>query len=57
VARRRAACRGGRVCRAGAREQAKRRGVHVSFVDYLKVGLPVTVPTLVIDLLWLHTVA
>ena len=37
-------------------EQARRRGVHVSFVDYLKVGLPVTVLTLAIDLVWLHLV-
>jgi Na+/H+ antiporter NhaD/arsenite permease-like protein len=38
-------------------EQAKRRGVHVSFLDYLKVGLPVTVLTLAIDLVWLQVVA
>jgi Na+/H+ antiporter NhaD/arsenite permease-like protein len=31
-------------------EQARHRGVHVGWRDYLKVGLPVTVLTLGIDL-------
>jgi Na+/H+ antiporter NhaD/arsenite permease-like protein len=35
-------------------EQAQREGIAISFVDYLKVGLPVTIVTLVIDITWLH---
>jgi Na+/H+ antiporter NhaD/arsenite permease-like protein len=38
-------------------EQAQREGIEISFVDYLKVGLPVTIVTLVIDILWLHLIA
>jgi Na+/H+ antiporter NhaD/arsenite permease-like protein len=35
-------------------EQAQREGIAISFVDYLKVGLPVTIVTLVIDIVWLQ---
>jgi Na+/H+ antiporter NhaD/arsenite permease-like protein len=35
-------------------EQAQREGIAISFVDYLKVGLPVTIVTLVIDIAWLQ---
>ncbi len=35
-------------------EQARRRGVHLAFGEYLKVGLPVTALTLVIDVTLLH---
>ena len=34
-------------------EQARHRGVHVGWRDYLKVGLPVTVLTLGLDLMLL----
>jgi Na+/H+ antiporter NhaD/arsenite permease-like protein len=35
-------------------EQARREGIEISFVDYLKVGLPVTIITLAIDIAWLQ---
>jgi Na+/H+ antiporter NhaD/arsenite permease-like protein len=35
-------------------EQARRDGITISFVDYLKVGLPVTIITLAIDIAWLQ---
>ena len=35
-------------------EQARREGIEISFIDYLKVGLPVTLVTLAIDIAWLH---
>jgi Na+/H+ antiporter NhaD/arsenite permease-like protein len=35
-------------------EQAQRQGIDITFVDYLKVGLPITIVTLVIDVVWLH---
>jgi Na+/H+ antiporter NhaD/arsenite permease-like protein len=35
-------------------EQARREGVAITFVDYMKVGLPVTIVTLVIDIAWLQ---
>ncbi len=35
-------------------EQAQREGIAISFVDYLKVGLPVTIVTLIIDIAWLQ---
>jgi Na+/H+ antiporter NhaD/arsenite permease-like protein len=35
-------------------EQARREGITISFVDYLKVGLPVTIITLAIDIAWLQ---
>ena len=35
-------------------EQARREGIAISFVDYLKVGLPVTLITLAIDIAWLQ---
>ena len=35
-------------------EQARREGIAISFVDYLKVGLPVTLITLAIDIVWLQ---
>ncbi len=34
-------------------EIAKRRGVHLSFVEYLKAGTPIAVLTLLIGVLWL----
>jgi Na+/H+ antiporter NhaD/arsenite permease-like protein len=34
-------------------EGARRRGVHVSFLDYLRVGLPVTVLTIAFGIWWL----
>ncbi len=33
-----------------------RRESHVSFLDYMKIGVPVTVVTLAIGLLWLRVV-
>ncbi len=35
-------------------EQAHREGITITFVDYLKVGLPVTIITLAIDIAWLR---
>jgi len=35
-------------------EQARREGIEISFIDYLKVGLPVTLVTLAIDVAWLQ---
>jgi Na+/H+ antiporter NhaD/arsenite permease-like protein len=35
-------------------EQAEREGIQVGFVEYLKVGLPVTAVTLAIDIAWLR---
>jgi Na+/H+ antiporter NhaD/arsenite permease-like protein len=35
-------------------EQARREGIEISFIDYLKVGLPVTIITLAIDIAWLQ---
>ncbi|MGH7915316.1 MAG: anion transporter [Candidatus Binataceae bacterium] len=35
-------------------EQAQREGIKIGFVDYLKVGLPVTIITLAIDIAWLR---
>jgi Na+/H+ antiporter NhaD/arsenite permease-like protein len=35
-------------------EQARREGIEIGFVDYLKVGLPVTIITLAIDIVWLR---
>jgi len=35
-------------------EQARREGIEISFIDYLKVGLPVTLVTLAIDIAWLQ---
>jgi Na+/H+ antiporter NhaD/arsenite permease-like protein len=35
-------------------EQARREGITISFVDYLKVGLPVTLITLAIDIAWIQ---
>src|SRR3984893_171223 len=35
-------------------EQARREGIAISFVEYLKVGLPVTLITLAIDIVWLQ---
>lgn len=35
-------------------EQARREGIEIGFVDYLKVGLPVTIITLAIDIAWLQ---
>ena len=33
---------------------ARREGIEIRFVDYLKVGLPLTIITLVIDIAWLQ---
>jgi len=35
-------------------EQARREGIEISFVDYLKVGVPVTIITLALDIAWLQ---
>jgi Na+/H+ antiporter NhaD/arsenite permease-like protein len=35
-------------------ERARREGIEISFIDYLKVGLPVTLVTLAIDIAWLQ---
>jgi len=35
-------------------EQARREGIEISFIDYLKIGLPVTLVTLAIDIAWLQ---
>jgi Na+/H+ antiporter NhaD/arsenite permease-like protein len=35
-------------------EQARREGIEIRFVDYLKVGVPVTIITLAIDIAWLR---
>jgi Na+/H+ antiporter NhaD/arsenite permease-like protein len=35
-------------------EQARRDGIEISFVEYLKVGVPVTLITLAIDIAWLQ---
>jgi Na+/H+ antiporter NhaD/arsenite permease-like protein len=37
-------------------EIARRQGIHVSFMAYLRVGVPVTVVTLIIGILWLSFV-
>jgi Na+/H+ antiporter NhaD/arsenite permease-like protein len=34
-------------------ESSKRRGIKLEFVEYLKVGLPVTILTLIIGIVWL----
>lgn len=34
-------------------EIARRRGVHLSFLEYLKAGVPITVATLLLGVLWL----
>jgi Na+/H+ antiporter NhaD/arsenite permease-like protein len=38
-------------------EGARKRGVRISFVTHLAIGLPVTVVTLVFGLWWLRTFA
>jgi Na+/H+ antiporter NhaD/arsenite permease-like protein len=35
-------------------EQAHREGIEITFVDYLKVGVPVTLITLALDVAWLR---
>ncbi len=35
-------------------ESAKRRGVHLGFGEYLKAGVPITILTLVLGVLWLN---
>jgi Na+/H+ antiporter NhaD/arsenite permease-like protein len=35
-------------------EQARRDGIEITFSDYLRVGLPVTIITLAIDIAWLQ---
>jgi Na+/H+ antiporter NhaD/arsenite permease-like protein len=37
-------------------EQARREGIEIGFVAYLKIGVPVTIITLAIDIAWLHFV-
>jgi Na+/H+ antiporter NhaD/arsenite permease-like protein len=37
-------------------ESAKSKGIHLSFVEYLKAGLPITITTLVIGILWFYFV-
>jgi len=37
-------------------EQARREGIEIGFLDYLKVGLPVTLITLAIDIAWLQLI-
>ena len=34
-------------------ESAKRKGVHITFVEYLKAGVPVTILTLIAGIIWL----
>ncbi len=34
-------------------ESARRRGVHITFVEYLKAGVPVTILTLITGIIWL----
>lgn len=38
-------------------EQARRRGIHISFSDYFRVGLPVTLLTLAVDIAILRAIA
>lgn len=38
-------------------ESAKSKGVHLSFVEYLKAGLPITIITLAIGILWFYFIA
>jgi Na+/H+ antiporter NhaD/arsenite permease-like protein len=35
-------------------EQARREGIEIGFVEYLKVGVPVTIITLAVDIAWLQ---
>lgn len=35
-------------------EQARRAGITIGFADYLRVGLPVTLATLALDVIWLR---
>jgi Na+/H+ antiporter NhaD/arsenite permease-like protein len=37
-------------------EAARARGVHLSFGEYLKSGLPITLATLAVGVLWLSVV-
>ena len=37
-------------------EKARREGVHISFSEYCKVGIPLTVLTLILGILWLQFV-
>lgn len=37
-------------------ETAKARGVHLSFVEYLKAGVPITLGTLALGVLWLSVI-
>ncbi len=37
-------------------EQGKKAGIHVGFLDYLKVGMPVTVLSLVAGVVWLNLI-
>lgn len=37
-------------------ESAKARGVNLSFLAYLKAGLPITILTLIIGVIWLSLV-
>ena len=35
-------------------EQARREGIQIGFLEYLKVGVPVTIATLAVDIAWLQ---
>jgi Na+/H+ antiporter NhaD/arsenite permease-like protein len=35
-------------------ESARRHGVHLSFMEYLKAGIPITLLTLIVGVLWLN---
>jgi Na+/H+ antiporter NhaD/arsenite permease-like protein len=38
-------------------ESAKSKGIHISFVEYLKAGWPIIIMTPVIGILWLYFIA
>lgn len=37
-------------------ESARRHGIHLSFMEYLKAGLPITLATLLVGVIWLSVV-
>ena len=44
----------GRALMEAVLQYARREGIEISFVEYLKVGLPVTIITLAIDIAWMQ---
>jgi Na+/H+ antiporter NhaD/arsenite permease-like protein len=47
----------GSVANLIAAESARKRGVHLAFVEYLKAGVPITLLSLLVGILWLSLVS